>query len=62
MRISAKLVRMRDRSIVASKDFDATVPVGSDNFDAVIAAFNGALADLLPRMVDWTLTEGGQKL
>lgn len=55
--LSAKLVRTRDRTIVASKNFEATAPAGG-NFDGAIAAFNSAISGMLPQIVDWTLTQG----
>lgn len=58
LRITARLVRTRDRSIVASRTFDAAAPVGTGGIDAVVASFNGALAEILPQIVSWTLTEG----
>ena len=60
VRLTARLVRTRDRTIVASRAFDVSAPVGGGGFDAVIAGFNGALADLLPQLVGWTLSEGGR--
>jgi cholesterol transport system auxiliary component len=59
IRIAARLVRSRDREIVAARSFDATVPSGS-SFDGAIAAFDSALQSVLPQMVDWTLTQGNQ--
>lgn len=58
IRISARLVRSRDRAIVAARSFETTVPAGS--FDGAIAAFDSGLQSLLPQMVDWTLTQGSQ--
>src|SRR5262249_28860574 len=60
LRLTARLIRTRDRTIVASRAFDAATPVTGGGFDAVIAGFNGALAELLPQLVNWTLVEGGR--
>jgi len=57
--ISARLVRARDRTIVASRDFEASVPISS-GIDGIIAGFEGALGQLLPQIVDWTLNEGSR--
>jgi cholesterol transport system auxiliary component len=59
IRVSARLVRSRDRAIVATRNFDATVPSGN-SFDGAIAAFDSGLQSVLPQMVDWTLTQGSQ--
>jgi cholesterol transport system auxiliary component len=59
IRIAARLVRNRDRTIVATRSFDVTVPSGS-SFDGAIAAFDNGLQTLLPQIVDWTLTQGSQ--
>ncbi len=59
IRISARLVRSRDRAIVAMRSFEATVPSGN-SFDGAVAAFDSGLQSLLPQMVDWTLTQGTQ--
>jgi cholesterol transport system auxiliary component len=59
IRVSARLVRSRDRTIAAARSFETTVPAG-DNFDDAIAAFNNAVQALLPQIVDWTLTQGSR--
>ena len=59
IRIAARLVRSRDREIVATRNFDSAVPAGG-NFDSAIAAFDGALQSMLPQIVDWTLTQGSR--
>jgi cholesterol transport system auxiliary component len=60
IRITARLVRMRDRTIVASRSFDAAAPVGGSGIDPVVAAFDSVLSELLPQIVDWTLSEGAR--
>jgi cholesterol transport system auxiliary component len=57
MRITARLVRTRDRTIVAMKSFNISQPAGG-SFDGAIAAFDNGLKALLPQIVDWTLTQG----
>jgi cholesterol transport system auxiliary component len=59
IRIVARLVRSRDRTIVAARTFETTIPSGS-SFDGAIAAFDGALQATLPQLVDWTLTQGNR--
>jgi cholesterol transport system auxiliary component len=57
IRVTLRLVRSRDRTIVGMKTFEATTPAGT-SFDGAISAFDSGLQSLLPRMVDWTLTTG----
>jgi cholesterol transport system auxiliary component len=57
--LTARLVRTRDRTIVASRKFESSSPAGGD-FDGAIAAFNADLQTLLPQIVDWTLSQGAQ--
>jgi cholesterol transport system auxiliary component len=59
IRIAARLVRSRDRVIVATRTFENTVPADG-NFDGAIAAFDSALQSILPQIVDWTLTQGSR--
>jgi len=59
IRVSARLVRSRDRAIIATRNFEATIPSGN-SFDGAIAAFDNGLQSMLPQFVDWTLTQGSQ--
>jgi cholesterol transport system auxiliary component len=59
IRIAVRLVRSRDRVIVAMRNFDSNVPAGG-NFDGAIAAFDSGLQSILPQIVDWTLTQGSR--
>ena len=59
IRLTARLVRMSDRSIVASRDFEAKAPIGN-GFDTVVSGFDQALDALLPNLVAWTLSEGNR--
>lgn len=59
IRVTVRLVRSRDRSIAAARNFEATVPAGG-SFDGAISAFDGALQSMLPQIVDWTLTQGSR--
>jgi cholesterol transport system auxiliary component len=58
VRFAAKLVRMKDRQIVAIREFATESAVGAGGFDGVIAAFDQAVGGLLPDLVGWTLAEG----
>jgi cholesterol transport system auxiliary component len=57
IRIAARLVRSRDRTIVATRSFESATPA-SGNFDGAIAAFDSGLKSMLPQIVDWTLNQG----
>ncbi len=61
VRLTESLVRARDRTIVATRVFEARAPVNG-SFDDAIVAFDGALKSLLPQIVDWTLIEGSRSL
>jgi cholesterol transport system auxiliary component len=55
--MTARLVRVSDRAIIASKHFEATIPAGA-NFDSIIGGFDEALQQLLPQIVVWTFEQG----
>jgi cholesterol transport system auxiliary component len=57
LRLTARLVRGRDRAIVAMKTFEADQAAGND-FDGAMAAFDSDLKFMLPQIVDWTLNQG----
>jgi cholesterol transport system auxiliary component len=57
VRLTARLIRSRDRTIVASRTFDGTALTGSD-FSGAVSAFDADLQKMLPDIVDWTLTQG----
>ena len=59
IRVTARLVRSRDRAIIATRNFEASIPSGN-SFDGAIAAFDSGLQSILPQIVDWTLTQGSQ--
>lgn len=58
IRINAKLVRMPQRVIVASRTFAAAIPAAENAMPAIVRAFDRALDDTLEGIVVWTLTEG----
>ena len=57
--LTARLVRSRDRTIIATQAFEANAPTGS-GFDGVVPAFDAALKDMLPKIVDWSLAAGSR--
>ena len=56
--VSAKLVQMPRRVIVASQSFERIVQAEADNIDAVVTAFDDALGGVLRDLVGWTLVTG----
>ncbi|HEY4343070.1 MAG TPA: ABC-type transport auxiliary lipoprotein family protein [Parvibaculum sp.] len=52
-----RLVRIGDRSIVASRDFNVTVPVTGSGIASVVAAYDAALRQNLSEIMLWTLAE-----
>jgi cholesterol transport system auxiliary component len=55
--ILARLVNADDRSIVASRDFNVSVPVTGSGIAAVVAAYDAALRQNLSEIMLWTLAE-----
>jgi cholesterol transport system auxiliary component len=53
--LEAKLARMPERSIVASKNATARIMAAQNSVDSVVAAFNQATASALSQIVAWTL-------
>ena len=58
VRISAKLVRMPQRTIIASKSFERIVSAKSNKMDAIVNAYDNALGKVLKKLVEWSLVEG----
>ena len=58
VRINAKLVRMPQRVIVASKTFEKVVPAKEATMPGIVMAFDDALGRAIKYIVIWTLTEG----
>lgn len=56
VRLNAKLVRMPQRTIVATETFEALVPSASSDLEAVVSAFDVALGRTLKGIVQWSLT------
>lgn len=55
VRIDARLVRMPDRAIIASRSFDATVRAAENSVPAVVDAFNAAFHQVAQPLVEWAL-------
>lgn len=58
IRLNAKLVRMPQRAIVASKTTRYFIPAPGTDIDSVVRGFDTALGKTLKRIVSWTLSEG----
>jgi cholesterol transport system auxiliary component len=58
VRMSAKLVRMPQRVIVASMNFENIVKAEKNSMEAIVTAFDDALGKTIKYIVVWTLTEG----
>jgi cholesterol transport system auxiliary component len=55
VRLNAKMIKQPRRSIIASKNFEATIEAKSTKMHDVIEAFDYALGKVLRRIVVWTL-------
>jgi len=58
VRLNAKLVKMPDRIIVASKTFETTVIAKRNKMPAIVRGFDDALGRTIKKLVIWTLREG----
>lgn len=58
IRLNAKLVKMPQRTIVASKTYDYLVPAEGTDLVSVIRGYDAALGKVLKRVVGWSLVEG----
>jgi cholesterol transport system auxiliary component len=58
--INAKLVKMPERTIIASRTFDHAVIANSNGMEEIVAAFDDALGKALKRIVQWTLVQGAR--
>jgi cholesterol transport system auxiliary component len=59
VRMNAKLVRILDRSIIASHTVERTVPAEKGDMHSIILAYDEALGKVVRRIVEWTLTAPG---
>lgn len=60
VRLNAKLVRMPQRVILASVNFERRIAVEGEGILAVVNAFDTALGKVLKRTVEWSLREVAQ--
>jgi cholesterol transport system auxiliary component len=58
VRINAKLIKMPQRSIIASQTFENLVKSDENSMDLIIHAFDDALGKALKDIVVWSLTNG----
>lgn len=56
--INAKLIRMADRKIVGSMDFERALESPADQMDDIVKTFDLTLGKVLKRLVGWTLITG----
>jgi cholesterol transport system auxiliary component len=56
--LETTLLRMPRRTPVATARFERATPVSSDSIEAVTAAFDASLSDVMRRVVEWTLQQG----
>lgn len=60
IRLHAKLFDPRANRIVATRQFNVSAPAAGNDVAAAVNAFEQALDELLPQLVDWTLQTGTQ--
>lgn len=58
VKINAKLIKMPERRIVASRTFEHSIDAKSGKMEDIIKAFDDALGKALKRIVSWTLING----
>ena len=58
VRINAKLIKMPQRSIIASQTFEHVVKSKKNSMVSIISAFDDGLGKALKEIVVWTLTNG----
>ncbi len=62
IRMTSRLVRERDASIVSARTFSAQANAGSTETPALIEAFEVATDEILLDFADWTITSLGRRL
>jgi cholesterol transport system auxiliary component len=53
------LLKMPRRTPVATARFEKAIPIDSKSTETVTAAFDAGLGDVMRRVVDWTIQQGG---
>lgn len=56
--INAKLVKMPERTIIASRTFEHLAISSTNGMEEIVASFDDALGKALKRIVQWTLRQG----
>jgi cholesterol transport system auxiliary component len=59
VRMTAKLVRVADRAIIASTSAERAERAKADTMDAIMLAFDEAAGGVMRRIVEWTLRAPG---
>jgi cholesterol transport system auxiliary component len=59
VRMTAKLVRVGDRSIIAATSAERTERAAADDMGAIMIAFDEAAGGVMRRVVEWTLRAPG---
>ena len=62
IRLSAKLFDRRSNRIVASQAFDQETAAAGSDVASAVAAFEQAFDQLLPRIVEWTVQAGQERV
>ncbi|MFZ9634574.1 MAG: hypothetical protein ACO3EK_12120 [Alphaproteobacteria bacterium] len=57
--MTAKLVRVADRAIIASTSAERAERAKADTMDAIMLAFDEAAGGVMRRIVEWTLRAPG---
>jgi cholesterol transport system auxiliary component len=57
VRLNAKVIKQPSRAIIASENFEATIPAASNAMPDIIRAFDDAMGKVLKRIVEWTLAQ-----
>lgn len=60
VRINAKLIKMPQRTIIASKTTSSRIKAAADDIDAIVTAFDTALGKVLKRIVIFTMRAPGE--
>ncbi|MEZ5461051.1 ABC-type transport auxiliary lipoprotein family protein [Dokdonella sp.] len=58
IRLTAKLFDHASNRIVATRPFDALAPAASSDVGDTVRAFEQALDEMLPKLVEWTIEQG----
>lgn len=58
VRLTAKLFDHANNRIVATRLFEATAPAASNDVGDAVKAFEQALDEMLPKLVEWTIEQG----